>query len=75
VLAGQSRFTQVVDGRFKGGHITRHYGRPAEGWHAVQMEMGWHCYMAPPHHYDEARAAEAQTVLRALVQAMLAFQP
>ncbi|MFN7725325.1 MAG: N-formylglutamate deformylase [Rubrivivax sp.] len=75
VLAGQSRYSQVVDGRFKGGHITRHYGRPAEGWHAVQMEMGWHCYMAPPHHYDEARAAEAQTVLRALVQAMLAFQP
>jgi N-formylglutamate deformylase len=75
VLAGQSRYTQVVDGRFKGGHITRHYGRPVEGWHAVQMEMGWHCYMAPPHSYDEARAAEAQTVLRALVQAMLAFQP
>ena len=38
VLQGQTRFTQIADGRFKGGHITRHYGRPAEGCHAVQME-------------------------------------
>ena len=75
VLASQSRFTQVVDGRFKGGHITRHYGQPGLGVHAIQMEMGWHCYMAEPHDYDEARATEAQTVLRALAQTMLAFQP
>ncbi|HET7865054.1 MAG TPA: N-formylglutamate amidohydrolase [Burkholderiaceae bacterium] len=35
LLAGQARSTQVVDGRFKGGYITRHYGRPAEAVHAV----------------------------------------
>ena len=34
-------FSHVVDGRFKGGYITRHYGRPAEGVHAVQLEMCW----------------------------------
>src|SRR5262249_30469762 len=39
VLGAQDRYTQVVDGRFKGGHITRHYGRPAEHVHAVQLEM------------------------------------
>ncbi|MEO8923308.1 MAG: N-formylglutamate deformylase, partial [Caldimonas sp.] len=45
VLESQSRYTQVVDGRFKGGHITRHHGRPAVGRHAVQLEMTWRSYM------------------------------
>ena len=47
----RSRATRhVVDGRFKGGHITRHYGRPHEGVHAVQLEMCWRAYMdeSPP---------------------------
>jgi len=77
VLQGQQRFTHVIDGRFKGGYITRHYGRPAEGWHAVQMEMCWHCYMqpAPAYSYDEGCAAQVQPVLRGLVQAMLDWLP
>ncbi len=78
VLAGQSRYSQVVDGRFKGGHITRHYGRPHEGVHAVQLEMCWRCYMAselPPYAYDETRAAEARLLLQRLVDTMLAWTP
>ena len=71
VLQRHPAYSHVVDGRFKGGYITRHYGRPAQGWHAVQMEMCWHCYMAPPHHYDEARAAQVQPLLRALALAMI----
>lgn len=76
-LAVQRDYTHVVDGRFKGGYITRHYGRPAEGVHTVQMEMALSCYMrdARPFDYDEARASRAQAVLRRLVQAMLAWQP
>jgi N-formylglutamate deformylase len=35
----------VVNGRFKGGHITRHYGRPDEGVSAVQLELAQHNYM------------------------------
>ena len=35
----------MVDGRFKGGYITRHYCRPGEGVHTVQMEMALSCYM------------------------------
>lgn len=76
VLGAQTRFSHVIDGRFKGGHITRHYGRPADGVHAVQMEMGWHCYMdparAPAAAWDDARAGAAQALLRALAQALLA---
>jgi N-formylglutamate deformylase len=71
VLRAYPAYSHVVDGRFKGGYITRHYGRPQQGWHAVQMEMCWHCYMAPPHHYDEARAAQVQPLLRALSLTMI----
>jgi N-formylglutamate deformylase len=76
-LAAQQSHTWVVDGRFKGGHITRHYGRPQDGVHAVQMEMGWHCCMAEaaPWDWDEAAAARVQPVLRAMLQAMLDWRP
>lgn len=75
VLSSQSAYTQVVDGRFKGGYITRHYGQPEVGIHAVQLEMCWRCYMdeTPPYHWSEARAAQVQPLLLQLVQAMLRF--
>ena len=41
VFAGQTRYSWVLDGRFKGGHITRTYGQPDSGLHAVQLEMSW----------------------------------
>ena len=44
VCAG-STGSYVVNGRFKGGWITRHYGRPAQGVHAVQMELACRAYM------------------------------
>jgi N-formylglutamate deformylase len=76
VLAEQGGgYTHVVDGRFKGGYITRRYGRPADGIHAVQMEMGFHCYLTPPHDYDETRAAAVRPVLRSLVETLIGWQP
>ena len=77
VLAGQSAFSHVTDGRFKGGYITRHYGRPAPGVHAVQLEMTWDSYMdeAPPWVWRPERAAGALPVLRALVNTMLTWRP
>jgi len=76
VLAAHAgEHTHVVDGRFKGGYITRHYGRPAEGVHAVQMEMCWDCYMTPPHDYDETRAASVLPALRALAETLIGWQP
>ena len=69
-----SGFTQVVNGRFKGGYITRHYGEPARGIHAVQLEMCQHTYMteAPPWAWDAQQAARVQPVLRRMVEAALA---
>lgn len=77
VLEDQARFTQVTDGRFKGGHITRHYGRPDNNIHAIQLEMCWSTYMqeSAPYALDPARAAELEPTLRALVQAMLDWTP
>ncbi|NBQ86120.1 MAG: N-formylglutamate deformylase [Betaproteobacteria bacterium] len=69
-----SGFSHVVNGRFKGGYITRHYGEPARGIHAVQLEMCQHTYMteAPPWAWDARQAARVQPVLRRMVEAALA---
>lgn len=77
VLSAQDRFSQVTDGRFKGGYITRHYGRPDAGVHAVQLEMCWSAYMdeQPPYEVDPRRAARLAPVLRALLQAAVAWSP
>ncbi|MEO6410523.1 MAG: N-formylglutamate deformylase [Burkholderiaceae bacterium] len=77
ILSEQTDFSHVVDGRFKGGYITRRYGRPAEGLHAVQLEMCWRCYMAetPPFVLAPARVATIEPVLRRLVGRMLEFEP
>lgn len=73
VLAGQGEYDWVANGRFKGGHITRHYGAPADGIDAVQLELSQRTYMDEDSlDYDEARAARLQPLLRALLQATLA---
>jgi len=77
VFAAQSTYTHVVDGRFKGGHITRQHGLPQQGLHAVQLEMCWRAYMdeAPPYRWHEGRAAEVTPLLRRLVQTMVDWRP
>jgi N-formylglutamate deformylase len=76
-FAAQSRYSHVVDGRFKGGHITRSHGQPELGVQAVQLEMCWRAYMdeAPPYRWHEARAAEVTPLLRRLVQVLLDWRP
>jgi len=73
----QPQFSHVHNGRFKGGYITRHYGRPEAGFHALQLEKAEICYMdeARPNPYDPARAAPLIAVLRRLVQAMRDWRP
>ena len=77
VFAAQADFSHVIDGRFKGGHITRHFGQPQRGIHAVQLEMCWRAYMdeSPPYRWQAARAARVAPLLRALVQVMLKWKP
>jgi N-formylglutamate deformylase len=77
VFARQSAYSHVLDGRFKGGYITRQYGRPADGIHAVQLEMCWRAYMdeAPPYRWDDHRAAAVTPLLRNMIEAMLHWTP
>jgi N-formylglutamate deformylase len=77
VLAREERFSHVVDGRFKGGHITRAYGQPEDGVHAVQLEMCWRAYMSegPPPAWSDAQAREIRPVLAKLVRAMIDWRP
>ena len=72
VLQGQGRYDWVVNGRFKGGYITRHYGDPASGIDAVQLEISQRIYMDEDSFaWDESRATQAQAMLRALLEATL----
>ena len=77
VLAAQADFSHVVDGRFKGGHITRHFGQPGQGFHAVQLEMCWRAYMdeSGPFRWHAERAARVTPLLRGLVRVMLDWRP
>ncbi len=47
-IAAASGFSHVLDGRFRGGWTTRHYGRPDQGIHAIQMELSMRGYLAEP---------------------------
>ncbi len=63
-------YSHVVDGRFKGGFITRCYGRPDEETHSIQIELSQTTYMeeAPPWTFLEDRAESVRPALRALVE-------
>ena len=67
----QERFSVAVNGRFKGGHITRHYGQPAANVHAIQLEMCQSTYMdeEAPYGYRPDLAARVQGVLREMTRA------
>jgi N-formylglutamate deformylase len=70
--AQDSGLSFVVNGRFKGGWTTRHYGRPRDGVHAVQMEIAQCAYMdeAPPWTYREERAARLRAHLKRLLEGL-----
>jgi N-formylglutamate deformylase len=77
VLAEATGFTHIVNGRFRGGWITRRFGQPAAGVHALQLEKGESCYMdeAPPYRWDADRAEALDRVLRRLVAELAGWRP
>lgn len=72
-LPGVNRYTHVVNGRFKGGYITRHFGQPARGVHAIQLEMAQCLYMdeTAPFAYRPDLAAQIQPILQAMLDSAL----
>jgi N-formylglutamate deformylase len=73
VMEGQSQYSFVINGRFKGGYITRHYGRPETGVQAVQLELAQFNYMDEDSFaYDETKAPFVQQIIEQLLHASLA---
>lgn len=63
-------FDTVLNGRFRGGWTTRHYGRPGEGVHAIQMELAQRAYLAAeaaPWTYDAGRAERLRNALQPIL--------
>jgi N-formylglutamate deformylase len=77
VLRQASGFTHVVNGRFKGGYITRRFGVPDANVHALQLEMVQDRYMdeTRPEVFDPARAASVVALLERLVIALSEWHP
>jgi N-formylglutamate deformylase len=82
-LCDATDFTRVTNGRFKGGYTTRHYGRPQDGVHALQMELACRGYLREPAAevdianwpcpWDEAFAAPMRAVLQRVLTACIGF--
>ncbi|MFZ7094294.1 N-formylglutamate deformylase [Primorskyibacter sp. 2E233] len=70
-------YATIVNGRFKGGWTTRHYGRPAAGVHAIQMELAQSTYMleSAPWDYAEARAEQTRTHLKSILVTLSDWRP
>ena len=72
LLAAQTQVSWVANGRFKGGHITRHYGRPSNGIEAVQLELAQSIYMDEDAvAYQPVRAAPVAALIEKLFKAWL----
>ena len=59
-------YSSILNGRFKGGWTTRHYGRPNEQVHAIQMELAQSTYLtqeAAPWSFDASKAARLRPFL------------
>ncbi len=68
-----SPYSTVLNGRFRGGWTTRHYGRPNEGLHAIQMELAQSTYLStetPPWAFDEKKATRLRRWLVDILDAI-----
>lgn len=82
IMAGTGS-SSVVNGRFKGGWITRNHGRPENGVHALQMELSCRSYMLEPNgkstpdnwpsRYDPEFAAPMRATLTNILETALAW--
>ena len=78
-ITGQAEgYTSILNGRFKGGWTTRHYGKPETGVHAIQMELAQSTHLATeavPFAYDEAKADKLRVHLKSLLQQLEQLAP
>jgi formiminoglutamase len=78
ICARAQGVSHVVNGRFKGGWTTRHYGQPETGVHAIQMELAQSTHLtaeAPPWEISAEKAARLRPHLREILQALESLAP
>lgn len=71
ITAAADGYSSVLNGRFRGGWTTRHYGKPGTGVHAIQMELAQINHLAteaPPFAYDAAKADRLRIHLKQLLE-------
>ena len=71
ICAAADGYTSVTNGRFRGGWTTRHYGRPKDGVHAIQMELTQATHLKSetlPFDYDVEKAAGLRKVLQQILE-------
>ena len=69
--AAASPYSHVLNGRFQGGFITRHYGDPVNHVHAVQLEIAQRVYMDEQTHiFDPAKAIRLRGTLRHMLDSL-----
>ena len=76
-ICKQSGRSHVLNGRFKGGWTTRHYGEPDKGCHAIQMELAQSTYMqeTPPWTWQQDQAAQIRPVLKSILETLKLWSP
>jgi formiminoglutamase len=75
-LSNNTKYSTVLDGRFRGGYITRNYGKPHDNIHALQLEMAQSVYMREQTRlYDQTLATAVTVVLREFTNTLLHWSP
>ncbi|PYG28819.1 N-formylglutamate deformylase [Pelagimonas varians] len=78
ICAAAAGYTSTTNGRFKGGWTTRHYGRPSQGIHAIQMELAQSTYLqteAAPWVYDTEKSARLRLHLTSILTKLANLAP
>ena len=78
ICAKAEGYSHVLNGRFKGGWTTRHYGQSNNGIHAIQMELAQSTYLTreeAPWTYDETKAQHLRMHLKAIVSKLIEWRP
>jgi N-formylglutamate deformylase len=73
ICAKAESYTSILNGRFKGGWTTRHYGQPEKNWHAIQMELAQSTYLsaeASPWIYDDEKSVKLRAHLKEILSTL-----
>ena len=71
-IAASSDYSAVMNARFKGGYITRHYGDPRKNVHAIQLEIAQRAYMdEASREYDDVKADKLRDTLLSMLERFL----